>query len=115
MRWKKSALGIHKILRAFVNTLTADDKHYLLHRDNFTRRIQMQLPQKQITFSECFFAFSKSILNFKHFSKKGDPHSRCVSGNTGCEKYGLINVQKALLQRTIRQTTQQMGRKSLGI
>ena len=35
-----------------------------------------------------FFAFLKYILNFKHLPKKGDPHSRCVSGNTDCEKYG---------------------------
>ena len=115
MRWKKSPLGIHNILTVFVNTLTADDKHYLLNKDNLAQRIQMQLSQKQITFSECFFAFLKSILNFIHLPRKGDPHSRCVSGNTGFEKNGEINVQKALFQRTIRQTTQQMGRKSLAI
>ena len=61
---------IHKILRLFVNTLTVDDKHYLLNRDNLTQPIQMQLSQKQKTFSEFFFAFLKSILNFKHLSKK---------------------------------------------
>ena len=115
MRWKKSALEIHKILRVFVNTLTADNKHYLLNRYNLAQRIQMQLSQKHITFSECFFKFLKSIFYFKHLPKKEDPHSRCVSGNTGCEKYGEINVQKALFQRTIRQTTQQMGLKSLAI
>ena len=27
----------------FVNALTADDKHYLLNRDNLTQPIQMQL------------------------------------------------------------------------
>ena len=66
---------IHKILRLFVNTLTVDDKHYLLNRDNLTQPIQMQLSQKQKTFSEFFFAFLKSILNFKHLPKKDDPHS----------------------------------------
>ena len=75
MRWKKSLLVIHKIQRLFVNTLTADDKHYLLNRDNLTQPIQMQLSQKQKTFSEFFFAFLKSILNFKHLPKKDDPHS----------------------------------------
>ena len=75
MRWKKSLLLIHKILRLFVNPLTADDKHYLLNRDNLTEPIQMQLSQKQKTFSEFFFAFLKSILNFKHLPKKDDPHS----------------------------------------
>ena len=39
LRWKKSLLVIYKILRLFVNTLTADDKHYLLNRDNLTQPI----------------------------------------------------------------------------
>ena len=75
MRWKKSLLVIDKIQRLFVNTLTADDKCYLLNRDILAQRIQMQLSQKQKTFSEFFFAFLKSILNFKHLPKKDDPHS----------------------------------------
>ena len=66
---------IHKTLTLFVNTLTLDDKHYLLNRDNLTQPIQIQLSQKQKTFSEFFFAFLKSILNFKHLPKKDDPHS----------------------------------------
>ena len=59
----------------FVNTLTVNDNHYLLNRDNLTQPIQIQLSQKQKTFSEFFFAFLKSILNFKHLPKKDDPHS----------------------------------------
>ena len=66
---------IHKTLRLFLDTLTLDDKHYLLNRDNLTQPIQIQLSQKQKTFSEFFFAFLKSILNFKHLPKKDDPHS----------------------------------------
>ena len=65
---------IHKILRLFVNTLTVEDKYYLLHRDNLTEPIQMLLSQKQKRFSECLSAFPKSILNFKHLQKKDDPH-----------------------------------------
>ena len=34
------------------NTLTLDDNHYLLNRDNLTQPIQIQLSQKQKTFSE---------------------------------------------------------------
>ena len=75
MHWKKSLLVIHKILRRFVNTLAVNDKHYLLNRDNLTRPIQIQLSQKQKIFSELFFAFLKSVLNFKYFPKKDDPHS----------------------------------------
>ena len=66
---------MYKILILFVDTLTFDDKHYLPNRDNLTQPIQMQLSQKQKTFSEFFFAFLKSILNFKHLPKKDDPHS----------------------------------------
>ena len=63
---------IHKILRLFVNTLTVDEKHYLVNRDNLTQTIQTQLSQKQKKFSEILFPFSKSILNFKHLPKKDD-------------------------------------------
>ena len=66
---------IHKILKLFVNTLTVNEEHYLLTRDNLTQTIQIQLSQKQKTFFEFFFAFLKSILNFKHLPKKDDPHS----------------------------------------
>ena len=47
----------------------------MLNRDNLPQPIQMQLSQKQKTFSEFFFAFLKSILNFKHLPKKDDPRS----------------------------------------
>ena len=49
------------MVRLICNALTADDKHYLLNRDNLTQPIQMQLSQKQKTFSEFFFASLKSI------------------------------------------------------
>ena len=45
-----------------VYTLTADDKHYLLNRDNLTQAIQMQLYQKQKTFSEFFSWISKIYI-----------------------------------------------------
>ena len=72
---QKSLLVIHKILRLFVNTLTVDEKRYLLTRDNLTQTIQIQLSQKQKTFFEFFFAVLKTLLQFKHLPKKGDPHS----------------------------------------
>ena len=70
-----SLLVIHKILSLFVNTLTVNDKHYVLNRDNFTQPIQMELSEKEKTFSQSFFAFLKSILNFKYLAKKDDSHS----------------------------------------
>ena len=79
---------IHKTLRLLVNTLTVDEKHYLLNRDNLTQTIQIQLSQKQKTFFQFFLAFLKSILIFKHLRKKNDPRSCRISGNTGSERYG---------------------------
>ena len=70
MHWQKSLLAIDKFLRLFVNTLPADDMHYLLNRDNLAQPIHMHLSQKQKTFSQFPFAFLKSILNYKHFAKK---------------------------------------------
>ena len=75
MHWKKSLLVIHKILRLFVDTLAVNDKHYLLKRDNLPQLIQVQLCQKQKYFSEFFFTFLKSMLNYKHLQKKDDPRS----------------------------------------
>ena len=72
---EKSLLVIHKVLRLFVNTLAVNDKHYLLNRDNLSQPIQMQLFQKEKSFSEFFFAFLKCKLNFIHLPKKDDPRS----------------------------------------
>ena len=58
-----------------MNTLTVNDKHYRLNRDNLTQPIQIQLSLKQKIFSEFFFAFFKSTLNFKNLPKKDDPQS----------------------------------------
>ena len=54
----------------FVNILTADAKHSLLNRDNLTQPIQMQLSQKQKTFSQFLSALMKSRLSFEYFQKK---------------------------------------------
>ena len=70
-----SLLVIHKILRLFVNTLTANDKVYLLNGENLAERINIQLSQQQKALSQFFFAFLKSIINFKRLPKKDDPHS----------------------------------------
>ena len=64
---------VHKILRLFVNTLRVNDTHYQLNRDNLTNPIQMQLSGKQKSFSEFCLSFLKSLLNFKHCTKKDDP------------------------------------------
>ena len=70
MPWKKSLLVINKIVRLLVKTLTADDKHYLLNRENLAQPIQIQLSENKKSSMNFGFAFLKSVLNFKHLSKK---------------------------------------------
>ena len=53
--------------------MTADDKYSLLNTDNLTQPIPTQLSQKQKSFAEFFFAFSKSALTFEYFQKKRSP------------------------------------------
>ena len=74
-----------KILRLFVNALTDDEEYSLLYTDNLIQPIQILLSQKQKTFSQFLLAFLKSTLNFPHFQKKDDPHSRCISQITVSE------------------------------
>ena len=75
MHWKNPLLVIQKILRLFVNTLIVDDKHYVLNRHNLTQPSQMELYQKQKTFSEFFLHFQNLYLFIKHLPKNDDPHS----------------------------------------
>ena len=79
-------LVLCKFLRLLVRTLTDDEKYSLLYRENLTQPIQILLSQKRKTFSQLFFEFSKSTLNFEHFQKKDHPHSRVISQITVSEK-----------------------------
>ena len=79
-------LVLCKFLRLLVKTLTDDEKYSLLYRENLTEPIQILLSQKRKIFSQSFAAFLKSTLNFEHFQKKYDPHSRCISQITVSKK-----------------------------
>ena len=72
-------LVLCKYLRLLVRTLTDDKKYSLLYRENLMQPIQILLSQKRKNFFRFFSAFLKSTLNFKHFQKTDDPHSRCIS------------------------------------
>ena len=82
---KKCLLLTCQILGLLVNTLAADEKYPVLNRNNLTIPIQMQLSEKKKTFYQFFAAFLKSRLNFKHFGKKDDRHSFCISEYTDSE------------------------------
>ena len=79
-------LVLCKFLRLLVKTLTDDEKYSLLYRENLTQPIQILLSQKLKTFSQFFSAFLKCTLNFAHFQKKDDSHSRYISQITVSEK-----------------------------
>ena len=79
-------LVLCKILGLFVNTLPEDGKNSLLYRDNLTQQIQILLSQKPKTFSQLSSKTLKRTLNFEHFQKKDDPHSRCSPQITVSEK-----------------------------
>ena len=87
-------LVLCKFLRLLVKTLTDDEKYSLLYRENLMQAIQILLSLKRNSFSQFFSAFLKSTLNFEHFKKKDDPHSRCISQVTVSEKGDEINICK---------------------
>ena len=68
-------LVLGEILGMFVNALTADGKYPVEGCENFQFPIEMQLSEKQKTFSEIFVPFLDSISNFEHFERKDDRHS----------------------------------------
>ena len=76
---KESLLLTCQILGLLVNTLAADKNYPLLNRDNLTIPIQMQVFQKQKTFSQVFAEFLKSRLNLKYFQKKDGAIGYCIS------------------------------------
>ena len=79
-------LVLCKILGLLVNTLTDDDKYSLLYRDNLPQQIQILLSQQPKTFSRLSSEIFIPTLNFEHFQKKDDPHSRCSSQITVLER-----------------------------
>ena len=79
-------LVLCKFLRLLVKTLTDDEKYSLLYRENLTQPIQILLSQKRKTFSRLSSEIFIPTLNFEHFQKKDDPHSRCSSQITVPEK-----------------------------
>ena len=102
MSCKKSTLVWCEILRLFVNALTADDKYSGSNMQNLRQQFQTPLSQKQKIFSWFFIAFVKCAWNLEHFQKKDEYSSLIISEIIDAERRGYLNVQKVLLQNTIR-------------
>ena len=82
--------------------LTADNKYSPCNVHNFAQQVQMPLSQKQKTFCWFFIAFLKCAWNLEHFEKEDEYHSLIISEIMDCERGGYLNVQKVLLQKTMR-------------
>ena len=73
---KKSPFLTWQILGLLVNTLAGNEKYHVLNRDNLRIPIKIKIPiniqlsEKEKTFSQFFVAFLKSRLNFEDFDKK---------------------------------------------
>ena len=65
MSWKILLFLACQVLGLFVNTVGAEEKNPVLNRENLIIPIQMQLSQKEKTFSEFFARFLKPTINFK--------------------------------------------------
>ena len=108
-------LVLCKILRLLVNTLTDKDKYFLLYRDNLIQPIQILLSQEKKDFFSIFLAIFQIYIKFCRFSKKDDPHSRCISRITVSGKGDQINISKIPFQRPLPQQTWQKGQKTVKI
>ena len=64
-----SLLVICEIMGHSVNTLTANDKYFLLNSENLQQPFQMQLSKERIIFSEFFF-HPKNLYIFLNILKK---------------------------------------------
>ena len=59
-----------EILGVFFNTLTSGDKYLVWDYEKLQFSIQMQLSQKQNSFSKFFVPFTESSSHYKDFRKK---------------------------------------------
>ena len=90
LSWKKSFLLTCKTLGLLVKTMAADEKYPVLNRDNLMIPIQMQLSEKQKSFSIIFTAFLKCRLNFQYFFDKFLKSPILEDPSTG----NMVNVPK---------------------
>ena len=81
-----SPLVLRKIFVVFLNTLTADGKYPVKDWQNLELPMQMILSEKRKNFAQFFVPFLDSTSNLKHFEKKDDGHTLCISEITDSEK-----------------------------
>ena len=82
--------------------MTTDDKYSRRKMLNFTQQLEAPLFQRQKIFSRSFPAFLKCALNLEHLQRKDEHSSLLISRIIDSKIGGYLNVQKVLLQNTIR-------------
>ena len=82
--------------------MTIDDKYSRRKMLNFTQQLEAPLFQRQKIFSGSFPGFLKCALNLEYLQKKDEHSSLLISRIIDSEIGGYLNVQKVLLQNTIR-------------
>ena len=97
-----SALLRSKILRLFVNTLTAEYTYSRRNMQTLTQQVQTPLCLKQKTFLGIFYCVSKSTWNGEHFRKKGESSSLSIFEIIDSKRSGYLSAWKALLQNSFR-------------
>ena len=105
MIWKISHWLKFEIKGLFVNTWTADYKYPVPDCENLPFRIQIQLSEKQKTFSGFFIPFMESPSYFEHIQKKGDRHSYGISEIRDRLRHRHATHYLAPCQNIIRQWT----------
>ena len=99
-----SFLVIYEILRPFVNILSPDENYFLYNKEKLSQPIQMNLSRKLKISSGFFTAFlhSKTAFNLKHFKKKDESHSLCLSKIIDYKKRAYVNVLKSHISGHLR-------------
>ena len=92
MNWKASALVTSEIFRAFVNTLTHDDKYSRRNMQIFLQQPQTPLSQKGMAFFGFFIAFLKCAWNLEHSEKKEEYPSLIITEIIASERDVYLSV-----------------------
>ena len=72
--------------------MTTDDKYSRRNMLNFSKQLEVPLPQKQKIFSGLFLAFLKCVLNLEHFEKKDEYSSLVIYKVIDSERGSYLNV-----------------------
>ena len=72
--------------------MTHDEKYFFGNRETLRKPPQIKLPEKLHIFCQLSTTFLKSSFNFKHFEKKDESHTLCISEIIDWEIRAYVNV-----------------------